>query len=279
MRCPFCGGNPVIYDAELLAHVCPHCGTVVSDRPIDDSFKGPTVRGEPRSTTSGHFTFAMHSKGVGETEPTTVEEAWRMREKPLLANALMELWKLHGVLFRDRCILEEAARLLHLAYESAKPWVKKSRGARLARRLARVAALIASRRCGNPLQADKLFPRHLVIREISLAMEKFPVLAEHYVPGTSSSAKHVVRAVLCIEKIPADKKGEVVEKAKKIVEVGGARGIAVRPVELAGAAVYLASLGFGVTYSDVVNCLGATRSVESIARRLKRALGLGTVPE
>ncbi len=278
MRCPFCGGNPVIYDAELLAHVCPYCGTVVNDRPIDDSFKGPTVCDEPHSTTSGYFTFAMHSKGVGETEPTITEVTWRMWEKPLLVNALMELWRLHGVLFRDRCILEEAARLLHLVYESAEPWVKKSRGVKLARRLARVATLIASRKCGNPLQADKLFPRHLVIREISLVMEKFPVLAEHYVPA-SSSAKHIVRAVLCIEKIPADKKGEIMEKAKKIVEVSGARGIAVRPVELAGAAVYLASLGFGVTYSDVVNCLGATRSVESIARKLKRALGLGIVPE
>ena len=34
MKCPYCGGNPVIYDTELNALVCTHCGTVLEDRPI-----------------------------------------------------------------------------------------------------------------------------------------------------------------------------------------------------------------------------------------------------
>ena len=34
MKCPYCGGNPVIYDPELNALVCTHCGTVLEDRPI-----------------------------------------------------------------------------------------------------------------------------------------------------------------------------------------------------------------------------------------------------
>lgn len=34
MKCPYCGGNPVIYDPELNAIVCTHCGAVLEDRPI-----------------------------------------------------------------------------------------------------------------------------------------------------------------------------------------------------------------------------------------------------
>ena len=41
MKCPYCGGNPVVYDTELHAYVCPHCGAVVDERPVDyrPSFK------------------------------------------------------------------------------------------------------------------------------------------------------------------------------------------------------------------------------------------------
>ncbi len=34
MKCPFCNSNPLIYDSCLQATVCPHCGTVIDDRPI-----------------------------------------------------------------------------------------------------------------------------------------------------------------------------------------------------------------------------------------------------
>jgi transcription initiation factor TFIIIB Brf1 subunit/transcription initiation factor TFIIB len=33
LKCPSCGGNPVIYDSELSALVCPHCGTVLDEHP------------------------------------------------------------------------------------------------------------------------------------------------------------------------------------------------------------------------------------------------------
>ena len=35
MKCPYCGGNPVIYDTELHVYVCPHCGTVIDEHPIE----------------------------------------------------------------------------------------------------------------------------------------------------------------------------------------------------------------------------------------------------
>jgi transcription initiation factor TFIIIB Brf1 subunit/transcription initiation factor TFIIB len=51
MRCPWCGANPVIYDAELHALVCTHCGTVIDDRPvpytvpvIDEPFHGTVLK-------------------------------------------------------------------------------------------------------------------------------------------------------------------------------------------------------------------------------------------
>jgi transcription initiation factor TFIIIB Brf1 subunit/transcription initiation factor TFIIB len=51
LRCPYCGGNPVIYDPELNALVCTHCGTVIDDRPIqytapvkDEAFYGTVIK-------------------------------------------------------------------------------------------------------------------------------------------------------------------------------------------------------------------------------------------
>jgi len=42
VECPYCGGNPVIYDPQFGEYVCAHCGAVLDDRPILD------VAGEPR---------------------------------------------------------------------------------------------------------------------------------------------------------------------------------------------------------------------------------------
>jgi transcription initiation factor TFIIIB Brf1 subunit/transcription initiation factor TFIIB len=34
VECPYCGGNPVIFDPELQVYVCPHCGTVIDEHPV-----------------------------------------------------------------------------------------------------------------------------------------------------------------------------------------------------------------------------------------------------
>jgi len=35
MKCPYCGGNPVIFDPELQVYVCPHCGSVIDEHPVE----------------------------------------------------------------------------------------------------------------------------------------------------------------------------------------------------------------------------------------------------
>jgi transcription initiation factor TFIIIB Brf1 subunit/transcription initiation factor TFIIB len=35
MKCPYCGGNPVIFDPELQVYVCPHCGSVIEEHPVE----------------------------------------------------------------------------------------------------------------------------------------------------------------------------------------------------------------------------------------------------
>ena len=32
-KCPYCGGNPVIWDEQFQAWICSHCGSVLDDRP------------------------------------------------------------------------------------------------------------------------------------------------------------------------------------------------------------------------------------------------------
>jgi transcription initiation factor TFIIIB Brf1 subunit/transcription initiation factor TFIIB len=57
MRCPWCGANPVIYDAELNALVCTHCGAVIDDRPVpytvpvvDEPFYGTVLKSARHGT-------------------------------------------------------------------------------------------------------------------------------------------------------------------------------------------------------------------------------------
>lgn len=47
-KCPFCGGNPVVYDYEHSEVVCPHCGAVLEDRPVLDYVDEPRVSDEGR---------------------------------------------------------------------------------------------------------------------------------------------------------------------------------------------------------------------------------------
>jgi transcription initiation factor TFIIIB Brf1 subunit/transcription initiation factor TFIIB len=35
LKCPYCGGNPVVFDPELQAYVCSHCGAVIEEHPVE----------------------------------------------------------------------------------------------------------------------------------------------------------------------------------------------------------------------------------------------------
>jgi transcription initiation factor TFIIIB Brf1 subunit/transcription initiation factor TFIIB len=48
LKCPFCGGNPVIYDHQFSEYVCPHCGAVVDDHPVVDVVDEKRVSDEYR---------------------------------------------------------------------------------------------------------------------------------------------------------------------------------------------------------------------------------------
>jgi transcription initiation factor TFIIB len=57
LKCPFCGGNPVIYDPNFSEYICPHCGTVLEDHPVLD------VAEEPRpSDEHKHIGTRIHSR-------------------------------------------------------------------------------------------------------------------------------------------------------------------------------------------------------------------------
>jgi transcription initiation factor TFIIIB Brf1 subunit/transcription initiation factor TFIIB len=45
-KCPFCGGNPVIYDPQFSEYICSHCGAVLEDRPLVDNVSEPRVSDE-----------------------------------------------------------------------------------------------------------------------------------------------------------------------------------------------------------------------------------------
>jgi transcription initiation factor TFIIIB Brf1 subunit/transcription initiation factor TFIIB len=46
MKCPYCGGNPVVYDTQFSEYICPHCGAVVDDHPVVDYVSEPRASDE-----------------------------------------------------------------------------------------------------------------------------------------------------------------------------------------------------------------------------------------
>lgn len=67
MKCPTCENTNVLFDTEFQIYVCPHCGTVVDERPLYQGHESFEKEGSsPRY--SGSFTHRVHDHGVGSTE-------------------------------------------------------------------------------------------------------------------------------------------------------------------------------------------------------------------
>ena len=81
MKCPYCGGNPIIQEPDGTI-VCFHCGSVLVEKPIDDSSTARYYESVEEEPFSGSFTYKLHSKGMGETRPVSLRDfAIKLRGK------------------------------------------------------------------------------------------------------------------------------------------------------------------------------------------------------
>jgi len=276
MKCPYCGGNPVIQEPDGTV-VCFHCGSVLVEKPIDDSSAARYY--ETTAEVSGSFTYRLHSKGVGETKSVNLRDAAiKLRGKERLEACLRKLYKYYGVLFRDECTLNEGARLLHVVIGS--DTAQTPYASRLLDTLVRAVILLASRRCGRELRVELLFPelnRGRLINTLSRVFERFPVLREYYVtPRTRESLReNIVRVVVCLENsgiIQSTTSGDVIKHSVALLDKLPA--VRNRPTTI-GALVYLSTriLGLKVTQRNIAKCTDTNlRALQHALAKIKRAL-------
>ncbi|MGC9181761.1 transcription initiation factor IIB [Thermogladius sp.] len=67
LRCPVCGNQNIVFDYSENAYVCPVCGTVLEERPIDYGIE-TLIKDEATPRVSGSFTNRVHDRGIGGTE-------------------------------------------------------------------------------------------------------------------------------------------------------------------------------------------------------------------
>ncbi|AFK50485.1 Transcription initiation factor IIB [Thermogladius calderae 1633] len=67
LRCPVCGNQNIVFDYSENAYVCPVCGTVLEERPIDYGIE-TLIKDETTPRVSGSFTNRVHDRGIGGTE-------------------------------------------------------------------------------------------------------------------------------------------------------------------------------------------------------------------
>ncbi|WP_434730921.1 transcription initiation factor IIB family protein [Thermogladius sp. KZ2Tp1] len=67
LRCPVCGNQNIVFDYSENAYVCPVCGTVLEERPIDYGIE-TLIKDEATPRVSGSYTNRVHDRGIGGTE-------------------------------------------------------------------------------------------------------------------------------------------------------------------------------------------------------------------
>lgn len=284
MKCPYCGGNPVIQEPDGTV-VCFHCGGVLVEKPIDDSSTARYYE-SAEEPFSGSFTYRLHSKGIGETKSVNLRDATiKLRGKERLEVCLRKLYKYYGVLFRDECTLNEGARLLHVVIGS--DTARTPYASRILDTLVRTVILIASRRCGREARVELLFPKLVrggLINILSRVFKRFPVLREYYViPRTRDSLReNIVRVVVCLENrgiIQNTTSGDIIKHSVALLDKLPA--VRNRPSTIA-ALVYLSTriLGLKVTQRNIVKCTDTNlRTLQHALARIKRAVAQFTVVE
>jgi len=263
VKCPYCGGNPIVQERDGVL-VCIHCGSVICERPIDDSSTARYYDDVGEEPYSGYFTYILHDLGAGSTRPISLRDfAIKLKGWERLEKCLRILYRrYYGVVFKDKCIVEESARLIHVALRSDHA---KTPSAEILETLVKVAVLIASRKCGREIEVEALFPRLKrggLLRVLSRVFERFPVLKEHYVtPRTRESIrKNIVKAVACLESSKLVEDTVTGEIVKHSVELLNKLPTAKNNPSTIAALIYLSTrtIGLKITQKNIAKCTGTS---------------------
>jgi len=299
-KCPVCGSNNIIYDPERGQYVCAECGTVLSEKAVD---QGPEWRAftpeerEKRSRVGSPLTQTVHDKGLStiidwrdrdafgrHLEPRRRLEILRWRKWQIrariqssidrnLAQAMNELDRIASQLGLPRNVREEAAVIYRKAVEKG-----LVRG-RSIESVVAAAIYAACRRLKIPRTLDEIVKYtkvgrkdvarcyRLLLRELEL---RVPIADPiDYVPR--------IGALLGLS-------GSVMKRAAEILKKAEEKGITAGkdPAGLAAAAIYIASLleDERRTQKEIAQVAGVTEvTVRNRYKELVRELKVPLPPQ
>lgn len=300
MVCPVCGSRNIIYDPERGQFACGECGTVLSEKAVD---QGPEWRAftpeerEKRSRVGSPITPTVHDKGLStvidwrdkdalgrKLEPKRRFEVLRWRKWQIrtriqssmdrnLAQAMNELDRIASQLSLPRSVREEAAVVYRKAVEKG-----LVRGRSIESVMA-ASIYAACRRLKVPRTLDEIVKYtkanrkdvarcyRLLLRELTV---RVPIAdPTDYVPRIGS--------LLGLG-------GSTLRRAAEILRMARERGITAGkdPAGLAAAAIYIASLieDERRTQKEIAQIAGVTEvTVRNRYKELVRELSIPLPPQ
>jgi len=221
-KCPECGGNPIIYDIEFHAYVCPHCGLVINDRPLV-------------------YQFYQDYGGYYYREKIVVKQ-----RNTWLRAGVEVIEKLCNDIFKDECIFKIAIQILREMHDSEFKLPSYEAAAKF-------AVLVASRKCNKHVDSKKLFKS---ISELYELLIKHSYLQQYYTPPTKELALNIaLNTIKCL----GENNDKITETIKKLVEK---INISVKPLTLAILLVYTAHIvnNIKLEYKHIAKCLETTEN-------------------
>jgi transcription initiation factor TFIIIB Brf1 subunit/transcription initiation factor TFIIB len=235
-KCPHCGKNPLVYDLERHEVVCPHCGLVIDDRPL------VSVADCYKHREHGHRRLVFIN---------VCADAW-------LHISLEIVRSMYKQVFFDTCTLKTAERVLA-------DMRKSSRRLPDCEKVAKFAVLVASRRCGEVVELEKLFESVSEVYELL----RHDYLRKLYAPPDRivQIVQHALKIAKCLEERGVH--GAVARIAEKAEQLSHDKlcTVSARPRNLAVVLVH-STLKDTVDLSEITECAGTKTS--TIIKAIKR---------
>ena len=233
-KCPYCGKNPLIYDSEHCEIVCPYCGVVIDDRPLVSTSSRDSKDGDRKHR---HRRLVLTS---------TAHDTWLRAGLEVVRDLY-----LYKRVFSDTCTLDTAERILSEMYRSV-----PRRELPDYEHAAKFAVLVASRRCDEFVELEKLF---------GSVSEVYKLLKHDYLhklyapPDRASQIKQLaVRIAKCLGERGVHRAVVAVIDEAKSLDRDRLCTTSAKPLSLAVALVYsaLKKRAIAVDLAEVAECAG-----------------------
>jgi transcription initiation factor TFIIIB Brf1 subunit/transcription initiation factor TFIIB len=267
MKCPFCGGNPVVYDYQFSEYVCSHCGAVLEDRPLVDAVNEPRASDERKFI--GSFIMNPNYRRL-ELRNISVVHASRQKVDRLALSYLHDACSVLGVP-RSVCLGAEK-RLLGAVDRLRAELVSRPKASRSLRLLAGLSLFATAKELGCTVSlGDVASAVGVSTGRLYAALWKYKdVLGYRHADATEPYLVRVLRALS--KQLPPDQLRDVARLARELMEKYPV--ISGKPLHrvLTYAIVACRFLGLDVSVKSLTRELGVSEHIYDKAIKLHRII-------